>query len=325
MIKFIKKDHEDGFGFIGLVIVVATIGILVGGGFYFKELQQQKSLWDIGRDAEKKAEEQKAKQGGIDISTWKTYHDELNGFTVRYPNSWYTGAYGKGKSSEVRNFLEYNHGGVRPKGGLVVSLKKGCDANLDSNGFIVQTYGPLRQLEKSFCKNNFQIFFELDEQVTIEDKNLLERIVNTLIIDDTSDWQTYRNEEYGFEFRYPGDLKPRGRATGELFDFTGNSGGIRTKIVVNRFDHYLQELRSEDYYESNSLLNVQEFIYDGHKAAKLSLSALSEYNITGVFLQINDQLILHMDIYCKCDTDVLRDKILSTFKFIPSINSESIK
>lgn len=56
-----KEKLEDGFGLLGLIFVIAIIGVFTGGGLYFKELQQQKSLLDIGRDAEKQVQEFKAK------------------------------------------------------------------------------------------------------------------------------------------------------------------------------------------------------------------------------------------------------------------------
>lgn len=44
---------------IGILIVVAIMSLGVGGGFYFKERQSQKSLIETGVEAEKKAMELK--------------------------------------------------------------------------------------------------------------------------------------------------------------------------------------------------------------------------------------------------------------------------
>jgi hypothetical protein len=48
---------------------------------------------------------------------------------------------------------------------------------------------------------------------------------------DTSTWQTYRNEEYGFEFKYPVSYKGFKL---EIFKDTGN--GLPTVYVVNNGD-----------------------------------------------------------------------------------------
>ncbi len=56
-----RKFNSAGFGLIGIIIAVAIIGIFAGGGLYFKETQNQKSLLAIGRQKEKEAEALKEK------------------------------------------------------------------------------------------------------------------------------------------------------------------------------------------------------------------------------------------------------------------------
>lgn len=105
MIRFIK--NEPGFGLLGILIVIVVITALTGGDLYFREYVQQNSLQRIGIEAEKRAEELRAKTEkqqkevqknleqntplpaqAIDTSNWKTYRNEKYGFEVKYPKEW---------------------------------------------------------------------------------------------------------------------------------------------------------------------------------------------------------------------------------------------
>lgn len=51
------KKKIDGFGLIGILIVIAVIALASGGGLYWKEAQNQKNAIQVGLEAEKKARE----------------------------------------------------------------------------------------------------------------------------------------------------------------------------------------------------------------------------------------------------------------------------
>ncbi len=88
---------ERGFGLIGIIIVVAVAAVFLGGGLYWREIQNQKTLLQNGNDAVKKAGELKAKierqnqqvvnELIVDTSNWKTYRNEKYGFEVKYPST----------------------------------------------------------------------------------------------------------------------------------------------------------------------------------------------------------------------------------------------
>ena len=96
----IYKKWSDGFGLLGIIIVLAVIAILgAGGGLYYNEVRNQKSLVQIGLEKEKEAEQLKEKRqetgdkrqvtdDTIGISDWKTYRNEKYGFEVRYSSEY---------------------------------------------------------------------------------------------------------------------------------------------------------------------------------------------------------------------------------------------
>lgn len=71
--------------------------------------------------------------------------------------------------------------------------------------------------EKMICKNNFQITLTTGRENMVNDNGgeILEFIASTFQMMDTDDprmlgnWKTYRNEEYGFEFKYPSEWSYR--------------------------------------------------------------------------------------------------------------------
>lgn len=103
-----------GFGLIGIIITLAIIALIGGGGLYLKEQQSQKNDVQIGAQAEQQAKALKQKiesqdkkaleaassstvsaktppltaSSTTDTSNWKTYRNENYWFEVRYPPSW---------------------------------------------------------------------------------------------------------------------------------------------------------------------------------------------------------------------------------------------
>lgn len=106
MTGYTKRDNTiNGFGLIGILIVIAVIALVGGGGLYLRETQNQKTIQQIGIEKLKEAEalrqkiEQQDEQAQevlkenlqsatntIDTSDWKTYRNEKYGFVFKYPS-----------------------------------------------------------------------------------------------------------------------------------------------------------------------------------------------------------------------------------------------
>lgn len=138
VLKKIKPRAKGGFSLLGIIIAIAVIAFLAGGGLYFSKIGQQKSLLETGIEAKKKAEELKGIIEGqqervtqalgepakIDTSNWKTYRNDQYGFEVQYPSNW---AYNYGIGFMFVCFMDekYNFEGGECRGGPSLSIQEG--------------------------------------------------------------------------------------------------------------------------------------------------------------------------------------------------------
>jgi len=152
----------------------------------------------------------------------------------------------------------------------------------------------------------------------------------TLPVNDSSDptanWQTYRNEEYGFEFKFPGgwfvnepeDLKdsPLGLNYYSSFDFT--VGGAPIEISVKE-DNALDNMKAS-LLELGILVGEKIVDVDGAASTELKSYAppgTEDSLITSsVYIPHNGQFIVFFDSARLEKTSIEFDQILSTFKFI---------
>jgi len=147
-------------------------------------------------------------------------------------------------------------------------------------------------------------YFEKEEVKIPEEKTSEE-----MTIDETADWKIYRNEEYGYEIKYPQDWEK-----GDL--------SMRTRIFVYKDFTQLPDNSKElplkdwlDWQSKKSDFSYENFDFYGSNAFKVKTGAVGGYDIQ-IIIEHQDKIYsLSMSIMKKEDLETF-NQILSTFRFV---------
>ncbi len=148
---------------------------------------------------------------------------------------------------------------------------------------------------------------------------------------DTSDWQTYRNEEFGFEMKYPEDwtaISPN--KINNLVNFgVRNGSGVAVVSVVILGEKNIQEEINKQKLEmktidKNALITESEVLINNIKTKQIKLlyqplgSFPESLEISTYFNYGNNLYTIHLSAYKRTEQEAIDiyNSFLSTFKFI---------
>jgi len=146
----------------------------------------------------------------------------------------------------------------------------------------------------------------------------------------TAGWQTYRNEEYGFEFKYPGDWEKLeeknnifylGLSTKEKDRgiYPINSLGIQVSLEdFNSLEEWIESFRKDV-----TILKKERVMFKNYDGLAISeLETIGGCSGEYIIILVNKKIFQFPDSTCEKDT--LIDQILSTFKFNEPIPADWI-
>jgi hypothetical protein len=171
--------------------------------------------------------------------------------------------------------------------------------------------------------------------IKIQQSNLITTKPSPTPTDNATSWQTYGNEEYGFEIEYPKDWKiiQRSQKEEELSTFTFSKSfdgcECRLEILIDKANYFKKEnmssdLKSQGYYQNKVLIDNIEAIRFTHPDFPTQPKYFLEKELKGeklyfrIFFEAIDSNLSGHDLVFteKHQCGNIFNQILSSFKFI---------
>jgi len=269
----------------------------------------------------------------IDTSNWKTYRNEEFGFEIKYPEGWSASETNDYYSFVVKDKSEsFLYIGIPPLGfSYDENEAKVSFAIIDSNTkveilefdhyFVVSFKKDGTEMLLRFKYNGNRQYYT----------NLFNNILSNLKLYsssvDTSNWKTYRNEEFGFEIKYPngwgiidesvdsnslsvyiGDKSKYGKGygyDGDIFLFARYEAISSIEELVNK--------KGSQF--SDKKVNIEDIYIDGVEAFKTVVSTDEFPNWYSQSVIIEDEGKIY-SVNTGRKEKILFDAIYKTFNFL---------
>ncbi len=273
----------------------------------------------------------------FDASDWQTYRNEEFGFEIKYPEELiieeFEYIYGKGlsinfTSGSILNYVVGPNFGVAGDKSVVViddqNYNMWCQTIEGGESCrILLDKGKEIDFKNLGSSDDFELFKKILSSFKFIEEN------------ETSDWQTYRNEEFGFEVKYPSYVSGINGYGKELLDeksriqltFSGFDFG---DLDINHTYNCRLFIRDKNSINANSIINrLEKYDWENHFVPKeidgsnVKMIQKDGYGTIGYYFVnvyfVDDNYLYNFEISgekYKKDTIDDFEKILSTFKFI---------
>jgi hypothetical protein len=230
-----------------------------------------------------------------EIKDWKTYTDTKYGFEFKYPADWNVKDYPNSnigdisvavQSPERQKYFIGNPDGSLPISEIAISIHPIGYRKVNSKQTV---FNNLKAFETTYTAEDtfnsitldkgqytYEIIAELTKSSTIE-SNILStfKLTEPVTKVDTSSWKTYRNEKYGFKFKYPGNWtiensNPRKNATEDNW-YKPERFPFSTVLVRPNYktgDIFDVSVNDGELGQEIKYCNISSVIFEGRKAVK---------------------------------------------------------
>ncbi|TSC70251.1 MAG: hypothetical protein CEO12_455 [Parcubacteria group bacterium Gr01-1014_46] len=282
-----------------------------------------------------------------EMDSWKTYRNNEYGFEFKYPEDWVEVKWGIltidkdyvpnpqrqahnftgfckivfhdafSEDSTIQDLIDNNYLSQRPSMTTeMLDNKKGTAFNYRGGSY---KFFPVSS------EKFLSVSLSCGEDVREKGEVVLSQILSTFkFIDknDVSTWKTYRNEEYGFEFKYPQDWEVATSSNQDLITWSVGRYGDKSntwflfdfKIFINLHKENIDDF-IKNYFDNTNDILKQENLYSGIYIEYAGIPGSAYFQL----LPGNNKIILfesRIDINSK-----EFKQILSTFKFTNGNNT----
>jgi len=287
------------------IAIVASATLVVGGGMiaylqstsqnYVPPVVAQPSLDEL-----------------FDTFSWNTYYWDDGNLSVRYPSGW---------TVEKQYYASAAQQSQGEKGGnIAIHIFPGSEEigkNFIAIGGRQVSCNNVPTHTKCQYISDIANYIYTDSQ-TNDVLNTFQALADTVEEFSTADWQTYRNEKLGFEFKYPNHLRLK------EFSSVGNSDGgaqllrddaILSSYQISRASISIEELLSveRNFSELGKPKIIENLTIDNKPAIKIKYGGIPVPQIWAE--NKNKTFIFQYNIYQGAEEDEFSN-IISTVRFI---------